>query len=82
MQNGRDIANLRAVFTLTQFSSSIVAQQLLGRLRKIPNKDVYYFDIADRSVPDTLNMRFRRGKIFNDRSKGEIFNDYIDLDRV
>ncbi len=82
MQNGRDIANLRAVFTLTQFSSSIVAQQLLGRLRKIPNKDVYYFDIADRSVPDTLNMRFRRGRIFNDRSKGEIFNDYIDLDRI
>ena len=81
MQNGRDIENLRAIFAFTQFSSSIVAQQLLGRLRRIPDKDVFYYDISDRSIPDTLNMRFRRGKIFNDRAKGEIFNDYIDLDR-
>ena len=82
MQNGRDISGLRAVFTLTQFSSNIVAQQLLGRLRRIKDKDVYYYDIADRSVPDTLNMRFRRRRVFDYKSKCEIFNDEIDLDTI
>lgn len=81
MQNGRDIANLRAVFCCTQFSSSIVARQLLGRLRKIPDKTVHYFDMADRSVPDTMSERFRRNQVFESKANGLIKTDDIDLDR-
>lgn len=83
MQNGKDIANLRAIFPLTQFSSSIVTKQLLGRLRPLSDgRRVYYFDLADRSVPDTMRQRFSRDKVFKDKADGEIMEDYIDMEHV
>lgn len=83
MQNGKDIANLRAIFPLTQFSSQIVTKQLLGRLRPLKDgRKVYYFDLADRSVPDTMRQRFSRDKVFRDRADGEIMEDLIDMEHV
>lgn len=81
MQNGKDISNLRAIFPITQFSSSIVARQLLGRLRPIKNKEVYYYDMADVSVPAIMDQRRRRDAVFQMKCKGVINSDEVDLDR-
>jgi superfamily II DNA or RNA helicase len=77
MQNGKDIHNLRAIFPFTQFSSEIVAHQLLGRLRPIKGKEVIYYDIADRGVPDIMKQRLVRRKVFEPRSASIIQEDII-----
>lgn len=82
MQNGKDISQLRCIFALTQFSSQIVARQLLGRLRPIKDKYVFYFDLADRSVPDILGQRRHRNIVFQDRAANDISEDYVDLNRL
>jgi hypothetical protein len=76
MQNGKDIRGLRAIFPFTQFSSEIVARQLLGRLRPIEGKEVIYYDIADYSVPDIMKQRMVRRKVFEQRSKNSI-KEYV-----
>jgi hypothetical protein len=76
MQNGKDISNLRAIFPFTQFSSEIVTHQILGRLRPIKGKEVIYYDIVDRSVPEIMKQRATRKKVFIPRSIGEI-QEYI-----
>lgn len=82
MQNGKDIPNLQIIFPLTTFSSSIVTRQLLGRLRPLKNKHVYYFDIADISVPSLMQQRRERDNTLKTRALGEIENDRVDLDRI
>jgi superfamily II DNA or RNA helicase len=79
MQNGKDILNLRAIFSFTQFSSEIVAHQLLGRLRPIKGKEVIYYDIADRAVPEIMKQRYLRKKVFEPRSISGI-QEYIIYD--
>jgi superfamily II DNA or RNA helicase len=76
MQNGKDISNLRAIFSFTQFSSEIVTHQLLGRLRPIMGKEVIYYDIADRAVPEIMRQRSLRRKVFEPRSISAI-HEYI-----
>jgi superfamily II DNA or RNA helicase len=72
MQNGKDIENLQAIFCFTQFSSEIVSRQLLGRLRPIKNKEVVYYDIADKGVPDIMKQRSIRKRTFEVRSSKAI----------
>lgn len=81
MQNGKDIPNLRAIFPLTQFSSTIVARQLLGRLRPIKDKHVFYWDVCDRGVYDTIRERKSRDTVFRERAANEIREEFIDLER-
>lgn len=82
MQNGKDIVDLQIIFPLTTFSSSIVTRQLLGRLRPLKDKNVYYFDIADLSVSSIMQQRRERDTVLRARAAGEIENDRIDLDRI
>lgn len=82
MQNGKDIANLQIIFPLTTFSSSIVTRQLLGRLRPLEGKEVYYFDISDLSVSSMMQQRRDRDTVLRARAAGEIENDRIDLDHI
>jgi superfamily II DNA or RNA helicase len=79
MQNGKDISNLRAIFTFSQYSSPIIAHQLLGRLRPLKGKDVIYYDIADLAVPDIMKQRALRKKVFEPRSKS-VIQEYIIAD--
>lgn len=82
MQNGKDIPNLQIIFPLTTFSSSIVTRQLLGRLRPLKDKHVYYFDIADLSVSSMMQQRRDRDNVLKLRALGEIENDRVDIDRI
>ena len=82
MQNGKDIPELRVIFPLTQYSSGIVARQLLGRLRSLKDgRHVFYYDVADKSVYETIRQRNNRDKVFKDRAANDIREEYVDLDR-
>lgn len=44
---GKDIPNLKAIFSLTPFSSPVITRQILGRLRKLEDSDSYFYDFTD-----------------------------------
>lgn len=49
---GRDIPGLRSVICAEPVASKVVIEQTIGRLREYaPDKDTYYWDIVDRSIP-------------------------------
>lgn len=49
---GRDIKGLRSVICLEPVVSKVVTEQTIGRLRPYaPDKDTYFWDIVDRSIP-------------------------------
>ena len=49
---GRDIPGLRCVICAEPIASKVVAEQMIGRLRPYaPDKDTYFFDIVDISIP-------------------------------
>lgn len=75
---GVDIKRLRAIICSEAFASKVTAKQVIGRLREYaPDKDTYYFDIIDVSVP-ILNYWFRaRCKAMMPISKNTI---YLNLD--
>jgi len=59
---GKDIPNLRVILAMTSFSSNIITRQLLGRLRYIVGKKVYYFDFTDigfKQMIDQARVRNR-----------------------
>jgi superfamily II DNA or RNA helicase len=78
---GHDIPGLRVIIPFTSFSSGVIARQLLGRLRYIEGKAVYYFDIIDEGFPSMIHQRKERMKIFEPRAK-EITNKFISVDEV
>lgn len=49
---GRDVKGLRVIISAEPVASRISTSQTLGRLREYaPDKDTYYFDIVDVSIP-------------------------------
>lgn len=79
MQNGKDIARLIGIIPFTQYSSQIVAHQLLGRLRYVHDSDVFYFDIYDPSVRSVEYQHTLRDQYFSKRAKNDIPTYMIDL---
>lgn len=65
---GLDIPNLRAIFLFSPFSSHILARQVLGRLRYIPDKAVYFYDFRDLSITHMEYQRNKRMEIFGPRA--------------
>ena len=56
---GKDIKGLRVVICGEPVASKVVAEQVIGRLRPYaPDKDTYYWDLVDRSIP-AINWWFR-----------------------
>ncbi len=54
---GADIKGLRVLINTEPYASSIIANQMSGRLREFaPDKDTYYFDLVDASVPRCYEM--------------------------
>lgn len=60
---GNDISGLRAIINLEPIRSKRNTLQLFGRLREYaPDKDTYYVELIDKSIPSVSSMhRDRRG---------------------
>jgi hypothetical protein len=69
MSAGHDIPSLRVIIPFTTYSSQIVAQQLLGRLRYLPGRATYYIDIVDKGFTAMLEQRRKRMRIIEPRSQ-------------
>lgn len=54
---GKDIPSLRVVMAMSSFSSNIIVRQLLGRLRYLEGKRVYYLDFVDAGFPQMIGQR-------------------------
>ena len=49
---GKDIKGLRTLICAEPIASKVVTEQMFGRLREYaPDKDTYFWDIVDRSIP-------------------------------
>lgn len=65
-----DIPNLEAVISLIPTSSETLTSQMLGRLREIPSKEVYYFDVVDVGFQECkTQLANRRRKVYKPRAK-------------
>ena len=61
---GADIPNLRAVINTESYKSTIITEQILGRLRKLPNDELcYYIEIIDGAFMTLKNQQKSREKI-------------------
>lgn len=66
---GLDADNLRASLVLIPISSSITVSQMLGRLREIPGKEVYYYDFVDDGFRTMEHQRNARNAILAKKAK-------------
>jgi superfamily II DNA or RNA helicase len=60
---------LRVLINTISYSSKVIAQQLPGRLRKIPGKSVYYIDLVNNGYHRAYQHYVRRKKVIDKFSK-------------
>ena len=60
--------NLQFIIMAVPTSSLVVAEQTLGRLRKLDGKKVMYFDVIDRGFKTCSNQRTQRRKILDKKA--------------
>lgn len=67
---GNDIAGLRAIINLEPIRSKRNTLQIFGRLREYsPDKDTYYIEIVDKSIPSVASMHRDRRNLLKDLCK-------------
>jgi len=68
-EKGIDVKGLEVVINFMTFSSKIIAEQSIGRLRFIENTKLYYFDITDLGFGMCKHQAYYRRQIFNKIAK-------------
>ena len=67
---GNDISGLRAIISMEPIRSQRNTLQIFGRLREYSSdKDTYYVEIVDKSIPSVSSMYRDRKKLLNDLCK-------------
>lgn len=67
---GQDISGLRAIINLEPMRSERNTLQVFGRLREYaPDKDTYYIEIVDKSIPPVMSMCRDRMKLLANSCK-------------
>lgn len=64
-----DVKGLQFVIMTVPTSSQVVAEQTLGRLRKLDNKKVMYFDLTDTGFKTCAKQRVMRRKILDKKAQ-------------
>lgn len=71
---GLESENLQVLINTVPFSSETKLTQVIGRLRKLPNKEVFFFDINDNGFePILYQLKNKRDKVFRVIGK-KVFN--------
>ena len=66
---GIDVSNLECVICVVPTSSEVKATQMLGRLREVPDREVYYFDIVDNGFQKIKNQTYKKMKVYREKAK-------------
>ena len=66
---GIDVKDLEAVVNLVPIASATKNEQMIGRLREIPDKEVWFFDVVDAGVPDMAKILSKKKAIYTKRAK-------------
>ena len=65
---GMDIKNLRCIINFVPFKSTVLLHQLMGRLRYIEYKSLYYFNIVDEGYENIVRQNFKRQYFFRNKA--------------
>lgn len=66
---GIDVKNLECLINLVPTSSNPKIKQILGRLRKIEGKEVYFFDVLDIGFESVQVQLINKRKAYREKSK-------------
>ena len=66
---GIDIKGLEVVINLVPVGSATKNEQMIGRLREIPDKEVWFFDIIDVGVPEMPGILNKKKGVYTKRAK-------------
>jgi len=70
---GQDIKGLQVIISTINTSSEVTLKQLSGRLRPLPDKDVFFIDIIDDSFKD-IQRQYRQKKRIYQKNAKKIYN--------
>lgn len=66
---GIDCKDLQVVINTVPINSAPKTEQMLGRLRKLPDGAVWYFDLIDAGIPMINDMLNKKKKVFTKKAK-------------
>lgn len=66
---GLDVPDLRASMCLVPFTSAIICSQIIGRLRFIKDKELYFYDFIDEGFKTMEYQRRKRLNIYKLKAK-------------
>lgn len=66
---GIDIKGLEVVINLVPVGSATKNEQMIGRLRELPGKEVWFFDVIDVGVPEMPGILNKKKGVYTKRAK-------------
>lgn len=68
---GLDVKGLVATLSFVPYSSVIISNQMIGRLRESETKELYHYDFIDLGFKAMINQRTKRLHVFRQKTKSE-----------
>lgn len=78
---GMDIKNLRCIINFVPFKSTVLLHQLMGRLRYMEDKALFYFNIVDEGFENIVRQNIKRQYFFRSKAN-DIKNMRLDMNRL
>lgn len=75
---GMDIKGLRCIINFVPFKSTVLLHQLIGRLRYMPGKALFYFNIVDEGYENIVRQNIKRQQFFYGKA-ADIKNMRLDM---
>ena len=68
---GLDVSDLVATLSFVPYSSIIISNQMIGRLRESKTKELFHYDFIDTGFKTMHSQRVKRIHVFRQKTKSE-----------